>query len=50
MPHTNRKIKTTLGEMTAAFYEAALSELKDEKLAQKVAQDLVKDTLRRLQR
>ncbi len=49
MPH-NKKLKTTLGDLTAAFYEAALSELKDEKLAQKVAQDLVKETLRKMQR
>ena len=53
MPHNKHnasKIKTTLGELTAAYYEAALGELKDEKLAQKVAQDMVKEALRRFQR
>jgi hypothetical protein len=53
MPHTKRNktvMKTTLGELTAAYYEAALSELKNPDLARRVAEQMVKDALLRLQR
>jgi hypothetical protein len=53
MPHTKRTqsktISTTVGELAAAFYEAALAELKNESLAAKVAQQMVKDVLRQRQ-
>lgn len=53
MPHTKRTqsktISTTVGELAAAFYEAALAELKNEALAAKVAQQMVKDALRQRQ-
>jgi hypothetical protein len=47
MPHTKRQqsIRTTVGELTAAYYEAALAELKDATLAARVAQRMVKDAL-----
>ncbi len=51
MPHTKRQqhktITTTVGELAAAFYEAALAELKHEGIAKKVAQEMVQDVLRR---
>ena len=50
MPHTKRRsnktIRTTLGDLAAAFYDAALSELKDEAAAARVAQQMVQDALR----
>jgi len=52
MSHTKRQqktISTTVGELAAAFYEAALSELKNEALAARVAQQMVKDVLRHRQ-
>jgi hypothetical protein len=53
MPHTKRTqsktISTTVGELAAAFYEAALAELKNEALAAKVAQQMVRDVLRQRQ-
>lgn len=52
MPHTKRSqqtISTTIGELAAAFYEAALAELKNEALAAKVAQQMVKDAIRHRQ-
>jgi hypothetical protein len=47
MPHTKRQqsIRTTIGELTAAYYEAALAELKDATLAARVAERMVKDAL-----
>lgn len=47
MPHTKRpsSIRTTVGELTAAYYEAALAELKDATLAARVAQRMVKEAL-----
>ena len=48
MPHTKRPthtIKTTVGELAAAFYEAAFAELKDEATAAKLAQRLVQDAV-----
>ena len=50
MSHKSKSIHTTIGELTAAYYEAALAELKDERLAQRVADAMVKDRLRRLHR
>lgn len=53
MPHTKRNsnvTKTTLGELTAAYYEAALVELKDEKLAARIAEKMVKEALLKMQR
>jgi hypothetical protein len=50
MPHTkrqNRTIKTTLGELAAAYYEAALSELHDEAAAQKIAAQMMADAMKR---
>lgn len=50
MPHTKRqaaRITTTVGELTAAFYEAALTELKDAALAARVAEQMVKDAIAR---
>jgi hypothetical protein len=49
MPHTKRSpsIRTTVGELTAAYYEAALAELKDAVLAARVAQQMVRDAVRR---
>ncbi len=49
MPHTKRPhpIRTTVGELTAAYYEAALAELKDTTLAARVAQRMLKDALTR---
>ena len=50
MPHTKRRsnktIRTTLGDLAAAFYEAALAELKDEAAAARVAQKMVQDAVR----
>jgi hypothetical protein len=37
----NKKLNTTLGELAAAFYEAALSELHDEAAAAKVAEAML---------
>lgn len=50
MPHTKRQqqtIRTTLGELAAAYYEAALAELGDERMAERVATQMVSDALRR---
>lgn len=41
MKRTTNTIRTTLGELAAAFYEAALAELKDEAIAAAVAQRMV---------
>lgn len=50
MPHTKNRnqktIRTTLGELAAAFYEAALAELKDETMAAKVAQKMVQEAMK----
>jgi hypothetical protein len=47
MPHTKRQqqIRTTIGELTAAYYEAALAELKEPWLAARIAQQMVRDAL-----
>ncbi len=48
--HTTKRatktIRTTVGELAAAFYEAALAELKDEVAAARVAQRMVQDAVR----
>jgi hypothetical protein len=49
MPHTKRPtktIRTTVGELAAAFYEAALAELKDEAAAARVAQRMIQDAVK----
>ena len=48
---TNKKqptqtIRTTVGELAAAFYEAALAELHDEIKAARIAQQMVQDAVR----
>jgi hypothetical protein len=50
MPHTKRSqntIKTTIGELAAAYYEAALSELHDEKAAEQIAHQMVLAAMKR---
>ncbi len=52
MPHTKRSqktIKTTLGELAAAYYEAALAELGDEVMAERVASQMMLDAVKRNQ-
>ena len=41
------RVNTTIGELAAAFYEAALSELKNPLLAARVAEQLVRDAMGR---
>lgn len=40
-----RIIRTTIGELAAAFYEVALEELKDEQRAAELAHQLVQQVL-----
>lgn len=49
MSHKQAKapITTTVGELTLAYYEAAMAELKDEALARRVAESLVRERLMR---
>ncbi len=50
MPHSKRqvsRITTTIGELAAAYYEAALSEFKDAAVAARVAEQMVKDAIAR---
>ena len=50
MNHTKRSsaaIRTTVGELAAAYYDAALAELKDEAVAQRVAFQMVVDAMKR---
>ncbi len=53
MPHSKRSqqktITTTVGDLAAAFYEAALAELKNEGLAARVAQQMVREALQKRQ-
>lgn len=53
MPHSKRSqqktITTTVGDLAAAFYEAALAELKNEGLAARVAQQMVREVLQKRQ-
>lgn len=41
------RITTTIGELAAAFYESALTELKNPLLAARVAEQMVRDVLAR---
>lgn len=41
-----QRVHTTIAEMTTAFFEAALAELGDEKLAERLATKLVADAMR----
>lgn len=53
MPHTKRQqqtIKTTIGELAAAYYEAALQELHDERAAEALATQMVLDAMKRQKR
>jgi hypothetical protein len=43
----NKELHTTVGELAAAFYEAALAELKDEAAAALVARQMVLQHVRR---
>ncbi len=47
MSHAKRQhsIRTTLGELAAAYYEAALAELKEPALAARIAQQMVRDAV-----
>ena len=50
MPHTKRQARvttTTVGELAAAYYEAALTELKDAALAARVAEQMVREAIAR---
>jgi hypothetical protein len=44
-PKRQQSIRTTLGELAAAYYEAALAELKQPALAARVAQQMVQDAV-----
>ena len=49
MPHTKKNqktIRTTVGDLASAFYEAALAELKDEAAAARLATKMVQDALK----
>ena len=50
MPHNKRRhnktIRTTLGDLAAAFYDAAFAELKNEAAAARVAQTMMQDAVR----
>ena len=48
--HAHSTIHTTLGELAAAYYEAALAELKDQTIAAAVARQMVADAMRRQDR
>lgn len=41
-----QRVHTTIAEVTAAFFEAALAELGDEKLAERLTTKLVADAMR----
>ena len=49
MPHTKRHnaIRCTIAELAAAYYDAALAEVKDERVAARIADEMLKETLRR---
>ena len=50
MPHTKRHhatIQTTIAELAAAYYDAALSEVKDPRVAARIADEMLKEALRR---
>lgn len=48
MPHRNRTqpIRTTIAELAAAYYDAALAAVKDEGIAARIAEAMLKSTLR----
>ena len=41
-----KTIRTTIGELAAAFYEAALAEVRDEIQAAKLAQHMMQDVVK----
>ncbi len=48
MPHTKRRasrITTTIGELAAAFYDAALAELKNPVIAARIAEQMVREAI-----
>ena len=47
MKRSNKTIRTTIGDLAAAFYDAALAELGDEARAARVARQMVLDVVRR---
>jgi len=44
--HTTKTIRTTVGDLASAFYEAALAELHDETAAARIAQQMVEDAVK----
>ena len=42
---TQKKLNTTIGELASALYEEALAELGDARLAQRVASQMLMETL-----
>jgi hypothetical protein len=44
--HTTKTIRTTVGDLASAFYEAALAELHDETAAARIAQQMVRDAVK----
>ncbi len=49
-PRITRTTETTLGDLVAACYEAALAEVRDEATARRIAAVLVEDVLSRVAR
>ena len=50
MPHTKSRastIQTTIADLAAAYYEAALAEVKNERVAARIADEMLKEALRR---
>lgn len=47
MKRSNKTIRTTIGALAAAFYEAALAELGDERTAALIARHMVLAAMRR---
>ena len=47
-PSKNNKLttQTTIGELAAAYFEAALAELGDERLASRVSAELIAEVMR----
>ncbi len=43
--NTQKKLNTTIGELASALYEEALAELGDKRLAQRVASQMLMETL-----
>ena len=42
---TQKKLNTTIGELASALYEEALAELGDARLAQRIASQMLMETL-----